>query len=358
MDIKRSATRGIAVLIVALAAGHLVQTMAGNDKARPAASAGLSVKPKDVVQTAAGSEAAKPVQPAPAESAATILPEAPLTAAKADASPEPKVPAPDQPEAPAAKAPVDVAPVEVAPPAAPDAAAETTAPVVEATAKSCDISLLLMPEPSAMIGVTVLAPCHPDQRLVLRHAGLAVTGQTLATGAAFTSLPALNGKGEIEVYFADGARASAALPMPEVATLRRFGVQWQGDDAFQVHGFEGGATYGDPGHVSAAMPHRPLAGQDATGGFMTLLGDSTVPNPLLAEVYTYPADPAAKPAVVVEAMVTEKTCGRELIGETLNSFGGETLVTDLTLAMPDCDAIGDYMVLKNLVLDVNMAAVN
>ena len=95
-----------------------------------------------------------------------------------------------------------------------------------------------------------------------------------------------------------------------------------------------------------------------TGGFLTLLGDSTAKNPLLAEVYTYPADPAAKPEIIVESAVTDATCGRELLGETLNAIGGQVFVTELTLAMPDCSGIGDFMVLKNLVLDLNIAAAN
>ena len=40
---------------------------------------------------------------------------------------------------------------------------------------------------------------------------------------------------------------------------------------------------------------------------------------MLAEVYTFPADAKAKPEVVIEAAVTETTCGRELLGETLSS---------------------------------------
>jgi hypothetical protein len=215
-----------------------------------------------------------------------------------------------------------------------------------------------MTEANAMIGITLLAPCHPNQRVVLRHSGLAVTAQTTSTGALFTAIPALEVDATVELAFADGTDASGTITVPDVTTLRRFGVQWQADDAFQVHAFENGAAFGEPGHVSAADPHRPAAGMQATGGFLSLLGDSATENPLLAEVYTFPADPAAKPEVVVEAAVTDKTCARELLAETLTSTGGSVFVTDLTLAMPECDAVGDYLVLKNLFLDLNMASLN
>jgi hypothetical protein len=225
-------------------------------------------------------------------------------------------------------------------------------------AAACDTTLDLMAEANAMIGITLLAPCHPNQRVVLRHAGLAVTAQTTSTGALFTAIPALEADATVELSFADGTDASGTIAMPDVATLRRFGVQWQADDAFQVHAFENGAAYGAPGHVSAADPHRPAAGMQATGGFLSLLGDAATDNPLLAEVYTFPADLTAKPEVVVEAAVTDKTCARELLAETLSSSGGSVFVTDLTLAMPECDAVGDYLVLKNLFLDLNMASLN
>jgi hypothetical protein len=350
MDMKRRAARGIAVLAIALAAGHLVQNM-GRDRApKQVASAEVANKPTKIEPVAAGPEAVKPAVLVP-EANAPKAPEKPLVevqkpAVVAEPAPAPK-PAPEP-----AKVAEPVAPVE------PAAKPEVVQAATEPEAPACDLSLELVNMPSAMIGVTLLAPCHPNQRVVLRHAGLAVTGQTTATGALFTDLPALETAASVEAFFADGTRAKAEVAMPELATLRRFGVQWQADDAFQLNAFEDGATYGDPGHVSATDPHGPVAGLPPKGGFLTLVGDATAANPLLAQVYTYPADPAAKPEVFVEAAVTDKTCGRELIGETLTSTGGSTFVTDLTLAMPECDAIGDYLVLKNLVLDRNMAAVN
>lgn len=348
MDVKRKAARGIAVLAVALAAGHLVQNMgdknmADKGAAKPVASAELVKKPVKVETVAAGPAVPAPTAPKPAETAP--LPAAPLAAT-----------IPAAPAMPAeVKTPEVTVEVRKAVPAQPAAAQ----PEPEAqTADACAATLDLLQEPNAMIGVTLLAPCNPNQRVVLRQGGLAVTGQTTSTGALFTALPAMESAALVEASFGDGTKISAEIAVPELATLRRFGVQWQADDAFQVHAFEDGASYGQPGHVSAVDPHRPAPGLASKGGFLTLLGDTASENPLLAEVYTFPADPAQKPEVIVEAAVTDKTCGRELIAETLTSTGGNVFVTDLTLAMPDCDGVGDYLVLKNLVLDLNMAAAN
>ena len=339
MEMKRRAARGIAVLAVALAAGHLVQNM-GEKKAAPAkASAELAVKPSKVETVAAGPDAT--AKPATLQPESPTLPAAPMAASAMPALPKPLDP-PALPAVAQTAAPLAADPVEPA----------------EVAVDACNITLDLMAESNAMIGVTLIAPCQPDQRVVLRQGGLAVTGQTTSTGALFTAIPAFETQSLVEVAFPDGQKHSAEIAMPELATLRRFAVQWQADDAFQVHAFENGAGYDEPGHISAADPNRPLAGMPAKGGFLTLAGDSTTENPLLAEVYTFPADPAAKPEVIVEAAVTDKTCGRELLAETLTSTGGSVFVTDLSLAMPDCDAVGDYLVLKNLVLDLNMAAAN
>lgn len=328
MDIKRKAARGIAVIAVALAAGHLVQSIGNKPATKPAskplASAELTVKPSNLQSVAAGPKVAKmaikpALETAPPLGKITLLPP----------------------------------PAELSNPAllALPAKAETQP-------QSCNASLDLMAAENAMINLTLIAPCHPNQRVVLRQGGLAVTASTTATGAVFATLPAMKTVSRVEVFFADGSELHDEITVPEMAGLRRFAVQWQGDDAFQINAFENGADYGDPGHVSAMTPHRPAAGLQAKGGYLTHLGDSATANALLAEVYTFPADPAVTSEVLVEAAITDKTCGRELLADTLTSNGGDVLVTELSLAMPECDAVGDYMVLNNLVLDRNMAAVN
>ena len=222
----------------------------------------------------------------------------------------------------------------------------------------CKVSLDLTAEPGAMIGATLLAPCHPGERIVVQHAGLAVTGQTTATGSLFLGLPALEAVATVEVKFGNGDKVSAAVELADFAGLRRFGVQWQAEtDAFQLQAFEGGAGYGDAGHKSADNPGSSPIGQDPMGtGYLSLLGDPTTSLPMLAEVYTFPRTPALGAEVVIEAPVTATTCGHDMLGETLSSIAGRVTVTELTLAMPECDAVGDFLVLKNLVPDMTLAA--
>ena len=356
-DIKRKVARAAAVLAVALGAGHVVQNMSKTQPPVRVARTESLPEPK-AIQTVSATDTLPSAMPQPkpavVEQIAVVAPVPP---------PKEKIPAPIVMAAAGATAPLDprAVPKDAQTPSLPMTSlveAPKTAPVlpVPKLADACEVTLDLIAEADAMIGLTLQAPCHANERVVVKHAGLAVSGLTTANGALFTGIPAFEKWATIEVFFADGQSAKAQIEVPEVAQLHRFGVQWQADDAFQVHAFENGSGYDGPGHISGADPHRASVGGPSTGGFLTLLGDSTSANPLLAEVYTYPADPTAKPEVIVEAAVTEATCGRELLGETLNVIGGAVYVTDLTLAMPDCTAVGDYMVLKNLVLDLNIAA--
>ncbi len=243
------------------------------------------------------------------------------------------------------------APVQAAgvPVDAPDASSEVAtraaiepAPAIAAAADPCDPSLEVFAEDGAMLGLTLLAPCRAGERVVLRHGGLSVSMQTLATGSLFATLPAMAADGAVEVRFDDGTVLKAQAAVPELAGMRRFAVQWQDADRFAVNGFEGKADYGDAGHQTAA------------NGGVIALGDPATTPALLAEVYTFPDPGEAR--VSVEAEVTDATCGRELLGQTLYSQDGAVRVTDLTLAMPECDGAGGFVVLNNPLPDMTLAA--
>lgn len=249
----------------------------------------------------------------------------------------PKVVAQTMPLRVAAGTPVQAWQVPVA-----EEPAEEPAEQTALVADPCAMSLEVFAEEGAMLGVTLLAPCRASERVVLRHGGMAVSMLTLATGSLFATLPALDIAGAVEARFDDGTAVEAAAAVPELAGLRRFAVQWQNDDRFAVNGFEGGADYGDAGHRTVA------------NGGVVALGDPATRPALLAEVYTFPDPDTTR--VSIEAEVSDTTCGRELLGETLFSAGGAVRASDLTLAMPECDALGGFVVLNNPLPDMTLAA--
>ena len=348
VDMKRRVARGVAVIAIALGAGQLVQGMSGKAPTQRTAQNQIENKPQAIERVAATDTVDTPAPmvtlDAPAEMAPAL--KAPVVASVTTPEAAPKTAV--EPTVVAPQTPVLT---EVAP------APKTEAPV-QAVADACPVSLELAASDNAMIAITLVAPCHADERVVLKHAGLTVTAKTTLTGALFADLPALEQDASVEVMFKDATSVAADVAVPELAGMQRFAVQWQQDDAFQLHAFEDGSDFGGAGDVSAAAPHQPIAGVPAKGGFLTLLGDATTDLPMLAQVYTYPKDTKAKPEIVLEAAVTEATCGRELLGQTLQTAARAVTVSDISLSMPDCDAVGDYLVLNNLVPDMTIADAN
>jgi hypothetical protein len=77
-------------------------------------------------------------------------------------------------------------------------------------------------------------------------------------------------------------------------------------------------------------------------------------------VYSFPTGTAKRGgeiALTVEAEVTEANCNTSVAAQTLEIRDAAGLrVRDLTLEMPQCDTTGDFLVLKNLVEDLTIAA--
>lgn len=260
---------------------------------------------------------------------------------------------------PAAQPPAAVRPAQ--PPQSPATVAalpraEPVAPLLPApqaeAADECLPAIDLVHEDDAMIGVTIVAPCHPGERVVLAHEGLAITLRSTATGSLFTSIPALSTLGDVTARWPDGTEASASLRMPEAAEVRRFVVQFPGSDPMALNAYAPGAEYGGAGHVRPVALSDLPAGASPRGAVLAL-GAADVALPLLAHVYTYPE--GDWPLLTIEAEVTEATCARDLLGEAIESQGGGVVVQDLTLTMPDCDAIGEFLVLNIAPEDLTLA---
>jgi hypothetical protein len=393
MDIKRRLARVISVFAVAILLGHLVQSMSEN-KAAETIGATPTTDPKTITPVAAGPQAAMapagvttlPVLVAPATPAVqaasdTTASPAAVTIPASGSSRAQPLPASAMASMTAGTLPQDILPkltlVTASPGAAgaPPAVARDMPAIVSETEPAPSIvpkamQVLLQPEGScqnemdlavvaeAIIEITLLAPCHPDERLVLRHGPLAITVRTTAQGSAFLKIPAMDADAKVAVRFADGVVISGAVQIPDLDQLQRFGVQWMDRDTFGVNAFENGSGYGEAGHISAANPGKlPLTG-NADGGYLMILGDADATPAMLAEVYTYPTGITMPTEVSVEAQVTAETCGRELLGDVITSDAGRAGSSDLVLAMPDCSAIGDILVLKNPVQDLTLAVAN
>lgn len=223
----------------------------------------------------------------------------------------------------------------------------------------CDPSLDATTEPGAMVALSLTAPCAANTRVEIVHDALRVSARTGAEGALAVTLPAMASRATFSITLRNGETLGTTIDVPEYGAYERVGLQWQGNTGLQIHVMEFDAGYGDAGHVRADAPRSAMRAVHARGGFLSRLGDAALPNAHQAEIYTFPraAGAGGDVRLIVEAHVTSQSCGREVSGQALQPGRNGTLDTrDLTLAMPDCDSIGDILVLKNLLRDMKIAA--
>lgn len=337
MKIPRRYVRTATVLTIALATGHVMQNAEG-------IAARFSAAP------AAGPVAA-PAGPAVAlmMQAPELAPPGGETAAAPAILPSlaglPRISrqAPALPDAESLRMASFALPDEAVPPA-------------PQSATACDLGLVATPAPGAMVEIGLVAPCAPGSDVRIAHAGLAFTLRTDAGGRLVADVPALESASPISVTLPDGSVAEARVEVPDLALYDRIAVSWSGAAAIELHAFEFGAGYDDPGHVWRGNP-----GDTAGGGHLAVYGDADALVPAMAEVYTFPAGLAArdgKIALTLEAEVTPDNCGREVAGHTAVTRGGVPGdAVAVELAMPDCDAVGDFLVLGTLFQDLTVAAI-
>jgi hypothetical protein len=224
----------------------------------------------------------------------------------------------------------------------------------------CDASLTATLAPAAMVELALKAPCAPDATVVIHHQGMMFTVVTDSDGLAGVRVPAL---AETAVFVAElggGAGVAASIMVPDLVKFDRAVLQWQGQGGMELHALEFGATYGDAGHVWSGAARDAATALSGTGGFMTRLGNGSADTALIAEVYTFPSGTTTLDGTVdlsVEAEVTSANCGRDVAAQSIQIVPGtDTSVVDLTMTMPACDAVGEFLVLNNMLQDLTLAA--
>lgn len=220
----------------------------------------------------------------------------------------------------------------------------------------CDVTATATSAEMAMVQLEVSAPCFTNERVTVHHNGMMFTQATDEAGQLSVAVPALSDRAVFIVAFGDGEGTVALTNVPSLANFDRVVVQWTGTAGFQIHAREFGAAYGEAGHVWSGASQDEQPGI----GFVTRLGDPDTLVPQMAEVYTFPLGASSLSGVValsVEAEVSPSNCGRDISAQSLEVRDRSPLRTrDLVLAMPNCSALGDFLVLNNLVDDLKIAA--
>lgn len=237
------------------------------------------------------------------------------------------------------------------------ASAETTTdPGAEPApaAPNCEIAFDATAQPGALVLLTLSAPCNAAEEVEFEHAGLKFSEQLGPEGDLYLLVPAMTEPANFTVQFPGMQEKAAEVTLPDFAAFERVAVMWKGATGLQLHALENGASYGEPGHVWAEAPADSEAALSGMGGFISVLG--SIADGYAADVYTYPVAAETEPQVSIEAQVMENTCGGEISGEILRSNAGRAPTMEhLSMAVPGCDAVGEYLVLNNLPQDLKLA---
>lgn len=226
--------------------------------------------------------------------------------------------------------------------------------------QSCAVTLKASPAQGGVVRLSLQSPCSYNEPVTIRHAGLSFTEQTNENGRMSVEIPALTQNARIDAVMQNGQTYTQQIAVPDALDFQRVALVWRGEAGLHIHAREFGAQLGGSGHIWAGSPGDPTLGPASAGGYLTTLGDRKLANGTRAEVYTFPAGASSETGVVrlsVQAEIRNTNCGSVVAAQTIQPDGfGDALASDLTLRLPDCEKIGEHLVLKNILRDLKIAS--
>ncbi len=149
----------------------------------------------------------------------------------------------------------------------------------EVTAPRLGCTHVMSAEPAAgaFIDLRLSAPCHANEVVMFRHAGLMFHMRMPAGGAVKVLIPALEEAADVSASFANGDTAHAKTVVDSLSFYDRVVISWVGHKGPELHAREFGAQYGEVGHVWREQPRDVGALGGGKGGFMISLGNLDLP---------------------------------------------------------------------------------
>ncbi|WP_371155738.1 hypothetical protein [Jannaschia sp. 2305UL9-9] len=219
----------------------------------------------------------------------------------------------------------------------------------------CAVSVQAMPLAAATIALEIASPCDAGARVDIIQDDLQVAIALDDAGLATVEVPSLSDTPSVAVLVE--ARDPVVIQSETVDFDRyhRAVLFWQDDAGLELHAFEGDATYGEEGHVGPSGDRTIAHALSGNGGFLTTVGDPTLDESRAAMIYTVPAGMSVD--LSIEAAVTETNCEKTVYGGTIQTGPGIAAITqDVTLTMPTCEAVGDYILLGSLLRPIAVAS--
>ena len=209
---------------------------------------------------------------------------------------------------------------------------------------------------AGMVRVVLSDPCSPASRVEVAQGRLAADWQLDAAGQRLVSFAPLNAETPLTVTWSDGTVTTQTIPdLPNDAPFR-VALAWSGPAFLSLAEEEFGAPDAATEYLAADTKFTAWDGRERSGGFMTILGDGLGQT---VQVYTFPNNASSKGVIrlAVQAPVTMQSCGRMAEGTAFQTDAfGRVMASDVKVALPECDAIGQTLVLRNLFRDLRLAA--
>lgn len=218
---------------------------------------------------------------------------------------------------------------------------------------ACEPLMRVDLQDGAILRVLFSAPCNKGERVEIAHGELYFTEVVDEDGGILAFLPAMASPAQIVLRMEQGDDLSESIDVPELGDHFRVGLITQAMMDFELHALTPGASYGEAGHIYAGNP-----GLDPAAGRMFVLGTSDVAFPVQAQIYTAPIEAIATdgaPEIVVELQVNDANCGLDRIAMTLKSRENQMLNDLIEVALPECDAVGDMLMLSGMFSPMQLA---
>lgn len=217
----------------------------------------------------------------------------------------------------------------------------------------CDApELRLTEQPNGIVAVSFHAPCLTNTEVSINQLGAKFKVVTDFDGRYSGSMPALTQTPVVEVHLPEGQTVTARIILAETVNGERIALAWEGSKDLALNAFEYGAEFGGAGHVWAQSSRLP---GNSVGGYLVRLGDPDLTHAVMTDIYVAPAG-MTDVKFDIEALVTQATCNRDLSASILRVTGAETVLAEtLTIAMPECDAVGDAIIMPLREQDLQLA---
>ena len=217
------------------------------------------------------------------------------------------------------------------PPLFPDRTLETRAERLD----SCDPELQVSETPSGHIHVALLAPCYASSPIKIQFNDLVADDTTDATGFWEARLPPLGERTHISVNV-DRYLLQDTFVLDTLIDQRLVILAWDGSQTFRI------------------KTDVPVAERSDANALISRLGDGSGAS---LEVMSFPKNGASGTVrLSVEAEVTRANCDRTIKTVAFQTgYLGALRKTDIEYTMPDCDRVGDVVLLQNLFRDMTLA---